>query len=69
VATTCRGCGKVAVLVNGKRIGRVNLAATSRHRRQVLMLPAFTRKQATVTLRVLTSGQTVQIDGLVLSRT
>jgi hypothetical protein len=69
VATTCRSCGTVAVLVDGKRIGRVNLRATSRHRRQVVMLPAFRRQHATITLRVRTSGQLVQVDGLVLSRT
>ena len=40
VATTCRTCGKVAVLVDGKRIGRVNLSSPSRHRRQVFMLPS-----------------------------
>ncbi len=69
VATTCRTCGKVAVLVDGKRIGRVNLSSPSRHRRQVFMLPAVKRGKHTITLRVLTSGLTVQVDGLVLSRT
>jgi hypothetical protein len=33
------------------------------------MLPAVKRGPATITLRVLTSGLTVQVDGLVLSRT
>jgi hypothetical protein len=69
VATTCGTCGKVAVLVDGKRVGRVNLSSPSRHRRQVFMLPPVKRGPATVTLRVLTSGLTVQVDGLVLSRT
>ncbi len=67
VASTCRRCGSVAVLVNGKRIGTVNLAGPFR-RSRVLMLPAFTRKRATVTLRVRSSGALVRIDGLVLSR-
>jgi hypothetical protein len=67
VASTCRTCGKVAVLVNGKRIGTVSLARPFR-RSQVLMLPAFTRTNATVTLRVRSSGAPVRIDGLVLSR-
>ena len=48
---------------------RVNLSSPSRHRRQVFMLPAVKRGKAHVTLRVLTSGLTVQVDGLVLSRT
>ncbi len=67
VASTCRTCGAVAVLVNGKRIGKVNLAGPFR-RTHVLMLPAFTRRHATVTLRVRSSGAPVRIDGLVLSR-
>ena len=58
----------MAVLVDGKRIGRVNLAGPIR-RTRVLMLPAFTRLHATVTLRVRSSGAPVRIDGLVLSRT
>jgi hypothetical protein len=32
------------------------------------MLPAFSRRHATVTLKVVTRGKTVQVDGLVLSR-
>jgi hypothetical protein len=67
VASTCRTCGSVAVLVDGKRIGTVSLAGPFR-RSHVLMLPAFTRKHATVTLRVRSSGAPVRIDGLVLSR-
>ncbi len=67
VATTCRTCGSVAVLVDGKRIGTVKLAGPFR-RSHVLMLPAFTRKHATVTLRVRSTGALVRIDGLVLSR-
>jgi hypothetical protein len=67
VASTCRSCGKVAVLLDGKRIGTVNLAGT-KHASQVLMLPAVSRQRATVTLKVRSSGQRVRIDGLVLSR-
>jgi hypothetical protein len=67
VASTCRSCGKVAVLLDGKRIGTVNLAGPKRAS-QVLMLPAVSRQKATVTLKVRSSGQRVRIDGLVLSR-
>jgi hypothetical protein len=67
VASTCRTCGTVAVLLDGKRIGTVNLAGP-RHASQVLMLPAVSRQKATVTLKVRSSGQRVRIDGLVLSR-
>lgn len=67
VATTCRSCGKVAVLLDGRRVGTVDLAGP-RRTSTVLMLPAVRRQQATVTLRVRSSGQRVRIDGLVLSR-
>jgi hypothetical protein len=68
VATTCPKCGIVAVLVDGKRVGRINLSSSSFRRGQVKMLPAFKRQRATVTLKVFSSGKTVQVDGLVLSR-
>ena len=68
VATTCPKCGIVAVLVDGKRVGRIDLSAPAFRRGQVKMLPAFKRQRATVTLKVFSSGKTVQIDGLVLSR-
>ena len=67
VASTCPTCGKVAVLLDGKRIGTVDLAGP-RRATTVLMLPAVSLQRATVTLRVRSSGQRVRIDGLVLSR-
>jgi Domain of unknown function (DUF1906) len=69
VATTCTTCGKVAVLVGGTRVGTINLHATSTHRKALLMLPAFSRRTGDVELKVKSSGQRVQIDGLALSRT
>ena len=69
VATTCRKCGKVAVLVGGKRIGTINLHATAMHKRVLLMLPKFSRRHADVTLKVRSSGLKVQIDALAVSRT
>jgi Domain of unknown function (DUF1906) len=69
VATTCASCGKVAVLVDGKRVGTVNLHSASTHRKTLLMLPAFSRRTGDVMLKVQTSGLRVQIDGLALSRT
>jgi hypothetical protein len=68
VATTCPKCGIVAVLVDGQRVGRINLSSPTFRRSQVRMLPAFSRRHATVTLKVFSSGKTVQVDGLVLSR-
>ena len=66
-AGTCRACGKVAVVVDGKRIGTVNLAGP-KQKTKVFMLPAFRLHKAAVTLRVRSSGAPVRIDGLVLSR-
>jgi hypothetical protein len=68
VATTCPRCGKVAVLVDGRRIGTVDLRSAAYHRSQVRMLPAVKRERGTVTLKVRSSGRFVQVDGLVLSR-
>lgn len=70
VATTCRSCGVVNVLVDGDKVGRINLSSSSKdtRRRQVIMLPAFARQKATVTVKVRSSGERVQIDGLVISR-
>ena len=68
VATTCPTCGKVAVLVDGRRIGTVDLRSSAYHRSQVRMLPAVKRERGTVTLKVRSSGRLVQVDGLVLSR-
>ncbi len=67
VASTCRSCGKVAVLLDGKRVGTIRLSGPKRAS-QVLMLPAVRRQKATVTLKVRSSGQRVRIDGLILSR-
>jgi hypothetical protein len=68
VATACRSCGVVNVLVDGKKVGRVNLAAARTQRRKVFMVPAFALNNATVTVKVRSSGRLVQIDGIVLSR-
>lgn len=68
VATTCPRCGVVVVRVDGRKVGRVNLASPTFRRRQVLMLAPFQLERGTVTVTVRSSGLLVQIDGLVLSR-
>jgi hypothetical protein len=68
VATTCRTCGKVKVLVDGRKVKAVNLQAARNRRRQVIMLPEFRRERGTVTIKVRSSGRKVQIDGVVVSR-
>lgn len=68
VATLCKTCGSLEVLVDGKRIGRLRLVAAVRHRHQVLMLPAFALGHHTITVRTTTRSRLVQVDGVVLSR-
>ena len=69
VATTCPSCGKVAVYVGSGRIGTVDLHAAGTHHRVLTMLPAFALRSGTVSVQVVTSGKSVAIDGLLLSRT
>jgi hypothetical protein len=69
VATTCNHCGSVAVYVGVTKIGTISLYATTTHYQRLLQLPRFSLRTGTVTIKVLSSGKTVQIDGLLTSRT
>jgi hypothetical protein len=69
LATKCAACGRVGVYVNGELIGTVNLHASSTHNRQLIKLAPFSYRTGTVTLKTLTSGKLVRIDGLGISRT
>jgi len=69
VATRCAGCGIVGIYVNGVLIGKINLYAASTAYRQTLLLPKFSYRTGTVVVKVLTSGKTIQMDGLAVSRT
>ena len=69
VATQCASCGKVRLLIGGQSVGVIDLTASSPKRKRTLLLPPFSSlRRGTVTVRVITSGKTVQIDGLVVSR-
>jgi hypothetical protein len=68
VATTCAGCGEVGVYVDGTLVGKVNLYSATTKRAQVLTLPAFALKAGTVTVKVLSSDKTIQVDGLAITR-
>jgi hypothetical protein len=68
VATTCRQCGQVRVLVKGKKVGTIDLFSPTYRRQQVLELPRYARGKGTITLTVVSSGKKVQIDGLAVSR-
>jgi hypothetical protein len=67
VATTCPDCGEVAILVHAHPIGTINLHSTTTRHQVVLPLPKFTARAGTVTVKVLSSGKVVQIDGLAVS--
>ncbi|HYS36183.1 MAG TPA: hypothetical protein VEO01_11185 [Pseudonocardiaceae bacterium] len=69
VATTCNHCGSVAVYVGATKIGTISLYATATHYQRLLQLPRFSLQTGTVTIKVLSSGKTVQIDGLLSTRT
>lgn len=69
VATRCRGCGVVDVLLDGKRLKRINLASTALHKLQVIQVASFPGvRHGTVLLRVASSGKPVRIEGFGISR-
>jgi hypothetical protein len=67
LALRCSTCGKVGVYVGSTLLGTVNLYATSTSL-ATIPLPRFSLRSTSVTLKVLTSGKTVRIDGLATSR-
>jgi photosystem II stability/assembly factor-like uncharacterized protein len=69
VATRCPGCGRVGIFVNGVRIGTLDLAAPRTANRRLLLLPAFAYRTGTVSIRIISAGRPVRIDGIVVSRT
>jgi hypothetical protein len=68
VATRCSTCGIVGIYVGGTLMGQINLHAATTEHRKVLLLPKFSYRTGTVTLKVLTRGKLVSIDGLMISR-
>lgn len=68
VATRCSSCGAVAVYVGSSLLAKVDLHATTTTRKVVIDLPRFTLRTTSVTLKVISSGKTVQVDGLTTSR-
>jgi len=69
VATRCATCGIVGIYVNGVLIGKINLYAASTTYRQTLLLPKFSYRTGTVVVKVLTSGKTIHVDGITITRT
>jgi hypothetical protein len=65
LASVCNGCGAVVVKVGDTRIGRISLDARATSHRKVRLLPAFTATNDVVTIRSVTSGRTISVDGLI----
>jgi hypothetical protein len=68
VATKCPTCGKVGVYAGTTLLGTVSLVATTTVHEAVIVLAPVSLRTATLTIRVITSGKVVQIDGLGVSR-
>ena len=69
VATRCATCGTVGVYVDAKLIGEINLASSTTERQELVMLAPFSARLGTITIKTLTAGKLVQVDGLLISRT
>lgn len=69
VATKCPSCGSVRVYVGTKLITTVSLKASTTTHRALILIAPFANRTGTVVLRVATSGKSVQVDGLGISRT
>lgn len=68
LVTRCASCGSVGVYLNGTLLKTVSLYASNTQRQVLIVLPAFSLRSATVTVKSLSSGKLVQVDGLGISR-
>jgi len=68
VATKCPTCGVVAVYVGSTLIGKISLYAKTTVRKAIIALPKFSLRTGTLTVKVLTSGKLIQLDGLAISQ-
>ena len=69
IVQRCRGCGKVAVFFNDRRLDTVDLSARRTINQKVIRIDRFGReRRGDVTIVVRSSGRKVKIDGLALVR-
>ena len=68
VVTTCNRCGRVTVYVNGTPLVTKNLYSPTTRLAQVISLPVYTLRSATIVVKALDAGRIVQVDGLAASR-
>ena len=65
LATKCPTCGSIAVDLGSTRIGTLSLYSATTQKKQLLLLPRFaTPRSGVVTVKVMSTGKTIQIDGL-----
>jgi hypothetical protein len=69
VGTTCSTCGTVGVYVGSTLVGRLSFVSSSTRYRVIRYTNKFSLRTGTVTLRNLSSGRRVILDGLVVGRT
>lgn len=69
VAQRCGGCGRVAVLFNGRRVGAANLDARRTLNKRLIRIADLGRvRSGKFQILVLSAGAPVKIDGVVLTR-
>lgn len=68
IATRCPSCGSVEVMVGTSRLTTVSLYAPTTQRQAIVNVPAFSHRRTDVTLRVVSSGKPVHIDGLGIAK-
>ena len=68
LVTKCASCGSLGVYVGSTQIATINLYAATTQRQVLVTLPPFSYRTGTVVLRSLSTGKTVQVDGLGISR-
>jgi len=68
IATRCSTCGRIEISWNGKTIARTNLASSTTQYAQRITLPIFSTAQTgPLTIRVITSGRPVSVDGIAVT--
>jgi hypothetical protein len=69
ISRTCGTCGKISISLGGTRIAVVSLHSASTHRHRLILFSPFPMRTGTLTIRVISSGRLVRIDGIAVSRT
>jgi hypothetical protein len=69
IASMCSGCGQVGIYFGSTLVGKINLYSSTTKHQQLLTVPTFRYGTGTVTVKALTDGKTIRIDGIALSAT